>query len=304
MKNIHKDLLMAVADLHQIPSGAFSLRENGKSAQLNSTTNIEIVPKDGGIGIDIYVKANTVGESIHMPVIISKSGVVDSVYNDFHIGENCDILIVAGCGIHNSGDASSEHDGIHSFYLGENAKVKYVEKHIGSGAGGDKVLNPKTYIEMGTNSQLTMDTTQLGGVTSSMRDTVAKLGEGAKLVIKEKLLTADSQSADSVFHITLNGEDCSADVISRSVAKDNSRQTFYSSMVGNCKSFGHVECDAILMDNANIIATPEIVANSIDANLVHEAAIGKIAGEQLVKLKTLGMTDKEAEDMIIGGFLS
>lgn len=304
MKNIHKDLLLAVADLHQIPSGAFSLRENGKSAQLNSTTNIEIVPKDGGIGIDIYVKANTVGESIHMPVIISKSGVVDSVYNDFHIGENCDILIVAGCGIHNSGDASSEHDGIHSFYLGENAKVKYVEKHIGSGSGGDKVLNPKTYIEMGTNSQLTIDTTQLGGVTSSMRDTVAKLGEGAKLVIKEKLLTADSQSADSVFHITLNGEDCSADVISRSVAKDNSRQTFYSSMVGNCKSFGHVECDAILMDNANIIATPEIVANSIDANLVHEAAIGKIAGEQLIKLKTLGMTDKEAEDMIIGGFLS
>ena len=304
MNNIEKDLMLAVADLHQIPSGAFSLRENGKSVELNSTENIEIVPKASGDGIDIYVKEGTVGESLHMPVIISKSGVTDLVYNDFHIGEGADVLIVAGCGIHNPGDNASEHDGVHSFYLGKNAKVKYVEKHIGTGVGGDKILNPITNVYLEEGSQLTMETSQLGGVSSSKRDTNANLDKGSKLVIKEKLLTSNNQTADSTFNVNLNGEDCSADVISRSVARDSSRQTFYSSMIGNCKSFGHVECDAILMDKANIVATPEIVAKSVDAKLVHEAAIGKIAGEQLIKLKTLGLTDNEAEEMIINGFLS
>ncbi|MBE5736019.1 MAG: SufD family Fe-S cluster assembly protein [Clostridiales bacterium] len=304
MSNIEKDLLLAVADLHQIPSGAFSLRENGKGVQINSTENIEIVPKENGKGIDIYVKAGTTNESLHMPVIISKSGVMDVVYNDFHIGKDADVLIVAGCGVHNPGKDSSEHNGIHSFYLEEGAKVRYVEKHIGTGVGGGKILNPITNINLGKNSVLTMETTQLGGVSSSVRDTNATLGKGAKLVVKEKILTSLDQTADSTFHVNLKGEDCSADIISRSVARDNSKQTFYSSMVGECKCFGHVECDAILMDKASVVATPEIVAKCVDASLVHEAAIGKIAGEQLIKLKTLGLSDKEAEDMIISGFLS
>lgn len=304
MSNIEKDLLLAVADLHQIPSGAFSLRENGKGVQINSTENIEIVPKENGKGIDIYVKAGTTNESLHMPVIISKSGVMDIVYNDFHIGKDADVLIVAGCGVHNPGKDSSEHNGIHSFYLEEGAKVRYVEKHIGTGVGGGKILNPITNINLGKNSVLTMETTQLGGVTSSVRDTNATLGQGAKLVVKEKILTSLDQTADSTFHVNLKGEDCSADIISRSVARDNSKQTFFSSMVGECKCFGHVECDAILMDKASVVATPEIVANCVDASLVHEAAIGKIAGDQLIKLKTLGLSDKEAEDMIINGFLS
>lgn len=304
MSNIEKDLLLAVADLHQIPSGAFSLRENGKGVQINSTENIEIVPKENGKGIDIYVKAGTTNESLHMPVIISKSGVMDIVYNDFHIGKDADVLIVAGCGVHNPGEDSSEHNGIHSFYLEDGAKVRYVEKHIGTGVGGGKILNPITNINLGKNSVLTMETTQLGGVTSSVRDTNATLGQGAKLVVKEKILTSLDQTADSTFHVNLKGEDCSADIISRSVARDNSKQTFFSSMVGECKCFGHVECDAILMDKASVVATPELVANCVDASLVHEAAIGKIAGDQLIKLKTLGLSDKEAEDMIINGFLS
>jgi Fe-S cluster assembly scaffold protein SufB len=304
MSNIEKDLLLAVTDLHQIPSGAFSLRENGKSVQMNSTAEIEIVKKEDKPGIDIIVKPKTVNQSIHMPVIISKSGVKDLVYNDFYIGEGADVLIVAGCGIHNNGDSDSQHDGIHSFHIEKNAKVRYVEKHIGSGTTGGKILNPITNIYMKEGSQMIMETTQLGGVTSSLRDTNGVLENDAKLVIKEKILTSNTQFADTKFRLELNGENASADIISRSVARDNSKQTFYSTVVGNKKCFGHVECDAILMDNANIVATPEIVANSVDASLIHEAAIGKIAGEQLIKLKTLGLTDKEAEDMIVNGFLS
>ena len=304
MSNIEKDLLLAVADLHQVPSGAFSLRENGSSAEINSTANIEIVKKTDKQGIDIHIKKGTKNESVHIPVIITKSGVNDFVYNDFYIGEDADVLIVAGCGIHNTGDESSQHDGIHTFYLSPNAKVRYVEKHIGSGTGAEKILNPVTNIIMEKNAEMIMETVQLGGVSSSVRDTKATLYDGAKLVIKEKIMTSDEQTADTNFNVVLKGEDSSVDVISRSVAKDKSSQTFYSTVVGENKCFGHVECDAILMDKAVITATPEIMARSVDANLVHEAAIGKIAGEQLIKLKTLGLSDKEAEDMIIKGFLS
>ena len=304
MSNIEQDLLLAVADLHQVPSGAFSLRENGSSVQMNSTANIEIVKKQEKSGIDIYVKKGTVNEAIHLPVIITKSGVNDFVYNDFYIGEGADVLIVAGCGIHNAGQEQSQHDGIHTFYLSPNAKVRYVEKHIGSGNGGEKVLNPVTNIIMESGSEMVMETVQLGGVSASVRDTKATLYDDAKLVIKEKILTSENQTADTNFNVVLKGENSSVDVISRSVAKDASAQTFYSTVVGENKCFGHVECDAILMDRANIIATPEIMAKCVDANLVHEAAIGKIAGEQLIKLKTLGLSDKEAEDMIIKGFLS
>lgn len=304
MNNIEKDLLLAVADLHQIPSGAFSLRENGKSVELNSTTNINIVPKKDKSGIDIYVAPNTKNESLHMPVIITKSGVKDSVYNDFHIGENADVLIVAGCGIHNCDTKTSEHSGIHSFYLAKGAKVRYVEKHIGVGTGGDKVFNPITNVYLEEGAILDMDTVQLGGVSSSIRNTFGEIKDKGTLTIKEKILTNDKQYAKTNFDVKLVGKDSSVDVVSRSVAKGESKQEFYSKVTGLNRCFGHVECDAIIMDKAKIISTPEIVAESVDATLVHEAAVGKIAGDQLVKLMTLGLNEKEAEDMIIKGFLS
>ncbi|MBE5738653.1 MAG: SufD family Fe-S cluster assembly protein [Clostridiales bacterium] len=303
MSKIESDLLLAVSDLHQIPSGAFNIRENGQAVDKRSTENIEIVPKLDGQGIDIFVKDGTVGESLHIPVIITKAGVKELVYNDFHIGKDCDVLIVAGCGIHNTGLEESEHNGIHSFTVGKNSKVRYVEKHLGVGNKGGKILNPVTNIEMLDGSELVMETTQLGGVTSSIRETNAKLHKRTKLVIKEKILTNESQIADTYFNVELVGEDSSVEVISRSVAKENSRQKFYSKVIGKAKSFGHVECDAILMDNAIIQSTPEILAECTDATLVHEAAIGKIAGEQLVKLMTMGLSEKDAEDMIIKGFL-
>lgn len=303
MSKIESDLLLAVSDLHQIPSGAYNIRENGVAVDKKSTENIEIVPKENGKGIDIYVKDGTVNESLHIPVIITKTGIKELVYNDFHIGKNCDVLIVAGCGIHNTGSSDSEHDGIHSFYVGKNSKVKYVEKHVGVGSKGGKILNPVTNIEMAEGSELIMETVQLGGVTSSIRESNAKLNKSAKLVIKEKILTNEDQVADTYFNVELLGEDSSVEVISRSVAKENSRQKFYSKVIGKTRCFGHVECDAILMDNAIIQSTPEILAESVDATLVHEAAIGKIAGEQLTKLMTMGLSEKEAEDMIIKGFL-
>lgn len=304
MNKIEQDLLLAVSDLHQIPSGAFSLRENGTSVKVNSTESIEIVKKQDVSGIDIYVKECTQNQSLHIPVIISKSGIKDLVYNDFWIADNCDILIVAGCGIHNCGEDASSHDGIHTFHIGKNSKVKYVEKHIGVGTDGDKILNPVTNVYMEENSQMIMETTQLGGVSISIRKTNARLKENAKLVITEKIKTSESQTADTYFDVELIGKDSSVDVVSRSVARDNSSQKFFSSVKGNNKCFGHVECDAILLDNSRVVATPEIVANDTNASLVHEAAIGKIAGEQLTKLMTLGLTEKEAEDMIITGFLS
>lgn len=303
MSKIESDLLLAVSDLHQIPSGAYNIRENGVAVDKKSTENIEIIPKENGKGIDIYVKDGTINESLHIPVIITKTGIKELVYNDFHIGKNCDVLIVAGCGIHNTGSSDSEHDGIHSFYVGKNSKVKYVEKHIGVGSQGGKILNPVTNIEMEDGAELVMETVQLGGVTSSIRESNAKLKKSAKLVIKEKILTNENQVADTYFNVELLGEDSSVEVISRSVAKENSRQKFYSQVIGKTKCFGHVECDAILMDNAIIQSTPEILAECVDATLVHEAAIGKIAGEQLTKLMTMGLTEKEAEDMIIKGFL-
>lgn len=304
MNNIEKDLLLAVADLHQIPAGAYNIRENGEGVGRNSTANIDIVPKKDKNGIDIIVKPNTKNESIHIPVIITKSGITDLVYNDFFIGENADVVIVAGCGIHNPDNQKSEHNGIHSFHLGKNSSVKYIEKHLGVGGQGEKILNPVTNISMEDNSSLEMETTQIGGVSSSVRVTNAILGANAKLVIKEKILTTDKQFADTKFDVKLEGKDSSCEVISRSVAKGESRQDFRSTVIGENKCFGHVECDAILMDRAKIVSTPEIVANNIDATLVHEAAIGKIAGDQLTKLMTLGLSEQEAEEMIIKGFLS
>lgn len=304
MNSIERDLLLAVADLHQVPSGAYNIRQNGKAIDRHTTKDIDIVTKEDRAGIDIFVKSGTINQSLHIPVIITESGIKDMVYNDFYIGDNCDILIVAGCGIHNPSSEASEHNGIHSFHIGKNSKVRYVEKHIGSGATGDKILNPVTIINMEEQSQLTMETVQLGGVTYSDRDTKALLKDKAKLIIQEKIMTSQDQQAKTKFDVCLEGVDSSVDVISRSVARDNSYQSFYSKVTGNNRCFGHVECDAILMDNSHIVSTPEIDAKCVDATLVHEAAIGKIAGDQLIKLKTLGLTDKEAEDMIINGFLS
>lgn len=304
MDEIQKTLLMQVADLHEVPAGAYNIRANGESAGRQSTEHIEIVPKEDKPGIDIFIKPGTRKESVHIPVLMTQTGLKELVYNDFHIGEDCDVTIVAGCGIHNGGSKTSEHSGIHSFFIGKNAKVRYVEKHYGSGEGtGERVMNPETIINLDEGSYMEMDTVQIRGVDSTDRVTKAKLGKGAQLVIKEKLMTHGKQKATTNFYVDLDGEDSSTNVISRSVAKDSSEQTFYSHINGNNKCAGHSECDAIIMDNAVVRAIPEITANSIDASLIHEAAIGKIAGEQLIKLMTLGLTEAEAEEQIVNGFL-
>ena len=298
-------MLEAIADLHEIPQGAFSLRKNGESAERRSSANIIIEPKKDKPGIDITVKAGTKNESVHIPVIITEAGVNDLVYNDFYIEEDADVLIVAGCGIHNSGDQSSEHDGIHRFHIGKNAHIKYVEKHYGEGDGkGDRILNPTTEIFMDENSFCEMESVQIKGVDSTKRDTFAKLEAGARLVILEKLMTHGNQVAHSDMVIELNGEDASSQIISRSVAKDNSEQVFYPRAVGNAKCKAHVQCDSIIMGNAHIRSIPEIAANHCEANIVHEAAIGRINNDQLLKLQTLGKTEEEAEEIIINCFLS
>ena len=304
MNKVDKRMLEAVADLHEIPQGAFSLRKNGESAERRSSANIIIEQKKDKPGIDIIVKAGTKNESVHIPVIITEAGVNDLVYNDFYIEEDADVLIVAGCGIHNSGDQSSEHDGIHRFHIGKNAHIKYVEKHYGEGDGkGDRILNPTTEIFMDENSFCEMETVQIKGVDSTKRDTFAKLEAGARLVILEKLMTHGNQVAHSDMVIELNGEDASSQIISRSVAKDDSEQVFYPRAVGNAKCKAHVQCDSIIMGNAHIRSIPEIAANHCEANIVHEAAIGRINNDQLLKLQTLGKTEEEAEEIIINCFL-
>ncbi len=304
MDEMQKTLLAQVADLHEVPEGAYNIRANGQMAGRNTTANIDIISKEDGKGIDICIKPGTKHESVHIPVVVSKSGLKDLVYNDFYIGEDADVVIIAGCGIHNCGDQDSEHNGIHRFFIGKNAKVKYVEKHYGSGDGrGGRILNPGTEITMEEGSFMEMESTQIKGVDSTDRNTTANLASGAKLVIRERLLTHGNQTAISRFEVSLNGEDASANVISRSVAREESSQTFISRINGNAKCAGHTECDAIIMDNAKISAVPELTANNPDAALIHEAAIGKIAGEQIIKLMTLGLTEQEAEAQIINGFL-
>lgn len=304
MDNVQKELLKQIAGLHEIPVGAYNIRTNGKTEARNSTEHIEIVPKEGSDGIVIKIKAGTKNESIHIPVVLSEAGLKETVYNDFYIGDDCDVTIVAGCGIHCGTDDSSEHDGIHSFFIGKNSKVKYVEKHYGSGDGkGQRIMNPETIVEVGENSYMEMDTAQIKGVDSTIRKTTAKLGAHASMKVMERLMTHGTQKAESRFIVDLNGEDSGANIISRSVAKDESHQLFQSVLNGNAKCSGHTECDAIIVGNAKISSIPEITANNSDAALIHEAAIGKIAGEQIVKLMTLGLTEEEAEEQIISGFL-
>ena len=307
MDAIEKDLLLQIADLHGVPEGAYNIRGNSELKGRNTTENIDIVTKtDGKQGIDIIIKPGTKNESVHIPVIISKAGLQEVVYNDFYIGDDADVVIVAGCGIHNCGgvEMTSRHDGVHTFYVGKNAKVKYVEKHYGGGDGlGKNVMNPETVVHLKENATMTMETTQIKGIDSTKRLTKATMEAGANFIVKEKLYTHGEQVADTDFVIDMNGEGCRADVVSRSVAADKSKQHFVSTMNGNAACYGHTECDAIIMDKASVTAAPCLTANDVDAELIHEAAIGKIAGEQLVKLMTLGLSEKEAEEQILKGFL-
>ena len=304
MNNIEKALLEKIANLHKIPSGAFNIRSNGKVLKRASTSDVEILPKQDGSGIDVIVKPNVKNKSVHIPVIITVGGLHDVVYNSFYIGENADVTIIAGCGIHNSTCNTSQHDGIHTFHLAKNSKLKYLESHVGEGEGdGGKVLNPITQIYMDEGSEMEMETIQLEGVTNAIRQTFAELQNNAKLFITEKLLTSKNERAKTSFKVKLLGSNSKAEVVSRSVAKDKSFQEFRSDLIGKNECFGHVECDGILLDSARIVSIPKIDAASNQASLVHEAAIGKIAGDELVKLMTLGLNQQQAEELIIQGFL-
>ena len=301
---VQMQLLKEVADLHDVPEGAYNLRANGKSVGRNTTANIDITTKTEGSGIDIHIKDGTKNESVHIPVVLSESGLKETVYNDFFVGENCDVLIVAGCGIDNCGTQDSEHDGIHRFFIGKNSRIRYVEKHYGSGDGsGKRILDPVTEVHMEEGSTMEMEMVQIKGVDSTHRSTIAELKADAKLIIRERLMTHGQQEAASVYKVTLDGDGSSADVVSRSVARDSSYQKLDLCIIGNGACSGHTECDSIIMDKGRILAVPSLEANNIDAALVHEAAIGKIAGEQLIKLMTLGLTEAEAEEQIINGFL-
>ena len=301
---IQQHLLEEVAQLHTVPEGAYNIRANGKKAGRNTTANIDIVSKTDKDGIDIIIKPGTKNESVHIPVVLSESGLTDLVYNDFFVGDDCDVTIVAGCGIHNCGVQNSQHDGIHTFHVGKNARVRYIERHYGEGDGnGENIMNPTTVVELGEGSYMEMETTQIKGVDSTIRTTKATLGPDATLIIHEKVMTHGKQHAKSDFTVDLNGKGCRTNVISRSVARGDSKQTFMARINGNSECYGHSECDAIIMDNGVVAAIPEVTAYCVDAQLVHEAAIGKIAGEQLIKLMTLGLTEKEAEEQIVNGFL-
>lgn len=304
MDNIEKNILKEIANIDDTPKGAYNIRKNGQGVARQVTENVNIVTKTDKSGIDVYVKENTKFEFIHIPVLITESGLNDVVYNDFYIGKNADVVIIAGCGIHNDHHKNSQHDGIHRFFLSEGARVKYIEKHYGEGEGtGKRILNPVTEVELKEGSYLEMESVQLKGVDSTIRETRGTLGKDTNLVVSEKIMTHGTQTAKTIFNVKLEGENASTNVTSRSVATDASVQEFISEVVGDERCFGHVECDAIIKDKAKVIAVPKIVANNVEANLIHEAAIGKIAGEQLTKLMTLGLNEKQAEEQIIKGFL-
>ena len=304
LDEIQKRLLREVADLHEVPEGAYNIRSNSKSAGRQSTANIEIVPKTDVSGLEIRIKPGTKHESVHIPVVMTESGLTEVVYNDFFIGEGSDVTIIAGCGIDNCGNQDSQHDGIHRFFVGKNSRIRYVEKHYGSGDGkGKRILNPVTEVYQEEGSSVEMEMVQIKGVDDTTRTTKAELAANAKLVVRERLMTHGQQNAISIYEVSLNGEGASADVVSRSVARDDSYQKFDAKLVGNAACNGHTECDSIIMDHGRILAVPGLEANNVDAALVHEAAIGKIAGDQIIKLMTLGLTEQEAEEQIVNGFL-
>ena len=304
LDEIQLRLLREVADLHAVPEGAYNIRANGQSAGRQSTANIQITPKEGVSGLEIRIRPGTKNESVHIPVVMTQSGLTEVVYNDFYIGENADVTIVAGCGIDNCGNQDAQHDGIHRFFVGRGARIRYVEKHYGSGDGaGKRILNPVTEVYQDEDSTVEMEMVQIKGVDDTDRRTLAELKSGARLSVRERLMTHGRQNAVSTYEVHLNGDNSSADVVSRSVARDDSFQRFDARLVGSAACTGHTECDSIIMDRGRILAVPGLEANSVDAALVHEAAIGKIAGEQIVKLMTLGLTEQEAEEQIVNGFL-
>lgn len=304
LDTIEKNLLKQVAELDALPVGAYNIRANGESAARNTTANIDIITKEDKSGIDIKIKTGTKHESVHIPVVLSATGLKELVYNDFFIGEDCDVVIIAGCGIHNCGGQDSAHDGVHTFYVGKNSKVKYIEKHYGEGEGrGKKLMNPTTVIHLEEGASMELEATQISGIDDTLRKTTATLADNSSLTINEKVMTTGCQNAVSDFTADLNGENCSCNLVSRTVARDNSTQHFNSTLNGNAVCAGHSECDSIIMDNAKVLATPSLSASCTDASLIHEAAIGKIAGEQLIKLMTLGLSEAEAEEQIINGFL-
>lgn len=304
MEQIDYNLLLNIADLDGTPTGAYNLRRNGQGVERHSTENVLITPKTDKPGIDIYIKPYTKNESVHIPVIVTESGIKDLVYNDFIIGEGADVTIIAGCGIHNDGCDTSEHDGIHCFQIGKGARLKYVEKHYGEGNGtGGRILNPTTIVNMDEDSYCEMEMAQIGGVDSTIRETTANLKAGAKMVVLERLLTHGEQTAHSNMDVNLNGKDAAVQIISRSVAKDQSVQVFHPKAIGNDACRAHVQCDSIIMDEAKVSSIPEITANHADAQIVHEAAIGRINNDQLIKLQTFGLEEAEAENVIIQGFL-
>ena len=304
MNDLDKHILKIINEELSKKNSAYNIRKNGKSIERASLEHIRIESKKDKEGINIYVDDNVKEGYVHIPVILSESGLNDKVYNDFYIGENSNVIINAGCGIHNDKHKNSEHEGIHRFFVGKNSNVKYIEKHYGEGVGsGKRILNPRTEVYLEENATLEMDTAQIKGVSSTIRRTKGVLKDNSKLIINEKIMTHDDQTAKTIFDLKLNGKCSSAKVTSRSVATNNSHQEFVSKVIGNNECFGHVECDAIIKDNACVTSDPKIVANTQDARLIHEATIGKIAGEQLIKLMTLGLSEKEAEKTIINGFL-
>ena len=307
LDQIQMNLLKEVAELDALPVGAYNIRANGESAARNTTANIDIVTKTDKSGIDIIIKPGTKRESVHIPVVLSETGLKETVYNDFFVGDDCDVTIIAGCGIHNCGAGDARHDGVHSFFVGKNSKVRYIEKHYGENDGeegrGKRLMNPTTVVHLDEGASMLMETTQIGGIDDTLRKTVADLKAGASLVIKDKIMTTGEQRAMADFSVDMNGEGSSVNLVSRSVAKDHSYQQFDSRINGNAPCAGHSECDAIIMDKACVLASPQLTANDVDAALIHEAAIGKIAGDQLSKLMTLGLSEKEAEDQIVNGFL-
>ena len=304
LDEIGKRLLLEVADLHEIPEGAYNIRSNSESAGRASTANIEITPREDGQGLTVRIKPGTKNESVHIPVVMTKSGIKELVYNDFYIEDGANVTIVAGCGIYNCGTKDSVHNGIHTFHVGNNCKVKYIEKHYGTGAGAGKILNPKTEVLVKDGSYVELELEQIKGVDSTERVTMIELGNNSEAVVHEKTFSEGRQTVNSTIKTTINGEDSKVDIVSRAVARDISKQKFSSEIIGNSKCRGHSECDAILMDKAQVLAVPSLDARNLDAELIHEAAIGKIAGEQIEKLMTLGLSEEQAVAQIINGFLA
>ncbi len=305
MNEVTKKLLTEISDWDGGYKGAYNIRVDGTCAGRQSSEHIHIETKTDNPGLVIRIDAGTKGETVSIPACVTHGDVDDLVYNDFYIGEDADVVIVAGCGIHVETGEPARHNGIHRFILARGAHVKYVEKHIGTGKGaGLRSIDPVTEAELARDAVLEMDTAQIGGVDRSLRKTAAKLEKGSRLLIRERILTEHEQTAQTDFVVELNGEGSGVDLISRAVAKDRSHQGYHSVIIGNAPCTGHSECDAILAGQGTVDAAPELRARCEDAALIHEAAIGKIAGEQILKLRTLGLSEQEAESTIIDGFLA